>query len=156
MIQLEQSPFLSLIPDWRIHQILKLMGKKAEMPLTAAVANEVCERTGSAAFLEGSIALLGTRYVLGLRATNCHTGELLDEEQVQFATKEQTLNAPSDVARKFRARVGESVSGVAKHDTPLADATTHVAGSSESVQRGFEASRFTRRHNCSSAFQACY
>ena len=123
-VQLEQSPFLSLIPDRRIHQILQLMGKTAEMPLTAAVANEVCERTGSAAVLEGSIAPIGTRYVLGLRATNCRTGDLLDEEQVQSATKEQILNALSDVARKFRTRVGESISAVAKHDTPLADATT--------------------------------
>jgi len=123
-VQLEQSPFLSLIPDRRIHQILQLMGKTAEMPLTAAVANEVCERTGSAAVLEGSIAPIGTGYVLGLRATNCRTGDLLDEEQVQSATKEQILNALSDVARKFRTRVGESISAVAKHDTPLADATT--------------------------------
>jgi DNA-binding winged helix-turn-helix (wHTH) protein/tetratricopeptide (TPR) repeat protein len=123
-VQLEQSPFLSLIPDRRIHQILQLMGKTAEMPLTAAVANEVCERTGSAAVLEGSIASIGTRYVLGLRATNCRTGDLLDEEQVQSATKEQVLNALSDVARNFRTQVGESLSAVAKHDTPLADATT--------------------------------
>jgi DNA-binding winged helix-turn-helix (wHTH) protein/tetratricopeptide (TPR) repeat protein len=123
-VQLEQSPFLSLIPDRRIHQILQLMGKTAEMPLTAAVASEVCERTGSAAVLEGSIAPIGTRYVLGLRATNCRTGDLLDEEQVQSATKEQILNALSDVARKFRTRVGESISAVAKHDTPLDDATT--------------------------------
>ena len=123
-VQLEQSPFLSLIPDRRIHQILQLMGKKAEVPLTATVANEVCERTGSAAFLEGSIALIGTQYVLGLRATNCRTGELLDEEQVQFTRKEQVLNSLSDLARKFRTRVGESISAVAKHDTPLADATT--------------------------------
>jgi eukaryotic-like serine/threonine-protein kinase len=123
-VQLEQSPFLSLIPDRRIHQTLQLMGKTAEIPLTAAVANEVCERTGSAAVLEGSIASIGTRYVLGLRATNCRTGDLLDEEQVQSATKEQILNALSDVARKFRTRVGESISAVAKHDTPLADATT--------------------------------
>ncbi len=123
-VQLEQSPFLSLISDRRIHQILQLMGKTAEAPLTAAVANEVCERTGSAAVLEGSIAAIGSRYVLGLRATNCRTGDLLDEEQVQPATKEQILNALSDVARKFRTRVGESISAVAKHDTPLADATT--------------------------------
>ncbi len=123
-VQLEQSPFLSLIPDRRIHQILQLMGKTAEMPLTAAVANDVCERTGSAAVLEGSIARIGTQYVLGLRATNCRTGALLDEEQVQSPTKEQILNALSDVARKFRTRVGESISAVAKHDTALADATT--------------------------------
>ena len=123
-VQLEQSPFLSLIPDRRIHQILQLMGKTAEMPLTAAIANEVCERTGSAAVLEGSIAPIGTRYVLGLRATNCRTGDLLDEEQVQSTRKEDVLSALSEVARNFRTRVGESISAIEKHDTPLAEATT--------------------------------
>ena len=123
-VQLEQSPFLSLIPDRRIHQILRLMGKTAGTPLTAAVAHEICERTGSAAALEGSIALIGSRYVLGLRATNCRTGDVLDEEQAQSVTKEEVLNALSEVARKFRTRVGESISAVEKHDTPLAEATT--------------------------------
>jgi eukaryotic-like serine/threonine-protein kinase len=123
-VQLEQSPFLSLIPDRRIHQILRLMGKTAGTPLTAAIAHEICERTGSAAALEGSIALIGSRYVLGLRATNCRTGDVLDEEQVQSVRKEEVLNALSEVARKFRTRVGESISAVEKHDTPLAEATT--------------------------------
>jgi tetratricopeptide (TPR) repeat protein len=123
-VQLEQSPFLSLIPDRRIHQILRLMGKTADTPLTAAVAHEICERTGSATALEGSIALVGSRYVLGLRATNCRTGDVLDEEQAQSVRKEEVLNALSEVARKFRTRVGESISAVEKHDTPLAEATT--------------------------------
>ncbi|MFL6353954.1 MAG: winged helix-turn-helix domain-containing protein [Bryobacteraceae bacterium] len=123
-VQLEQSPFLSLIPDRRIHHILRLMGKTTGRPLTAAVAHEVCERTGSAADLEGSIALIGSRYVLGLRATNCRTGDVLDEEQAQSVRKEEVLNALSEVARKFRTRVGESISAVEKHDTPLAEATT--------------------------------
>lgn len=124
-VQLEQSPFLSLISDRRIHQILRLMGKNAdEAQLTAAVAHEICERTGSAAVLEGSIVPIGSRYVLGLRATNCHTGDVLDEEQIQSVRKEDVLNALSEVARRFRTRAGESISAVAKHDTPLAETTT--------------------------------
>ncbi len=75
-IQLEQSPFLSLVTDERIQSTLKLMNRPADAPLTLDVANEVCERTGAAAVLEGSIASLGTRYVLGLRAKNCHTGKI--------------------------------------------------------------------------------
>ena len=86
-VQLEQSPFLSLVSEDRIQQVLPLMGQPADAPLTAKVAREICERTASAAVLEGSIASLGSQYVLGLSAKNCRTGEVLDEEQVQAAKK---------------------------------------------------------------------
>jgi eukaryotic-like serine/threonine-protein kinase len=123
-VQLEQSPFLSLISEERIHQTLGLMGKAADVPLTPEIAKEVCERAGSAAVLDGSIASLGSQYVLGLRAKSCRTGNILDEEQVQAARKEDVLNALSQIASKFRKRVGESLTTVEKHDIPLAEATT--------------------------------
>ncbi len=123
-VQLEQSPFLSLVSDDRIHQTLKLMGRPVDAPLTPDTAREVCERTGSAAVLEGSIASLGSQYVLGLRAKNCRTGAVLDEEQVQATRKEDVLNALSQIVSTFRARVGESLATVEKHDTPLQEATT--------------------------------
>jgi serine/threonine protein kinase/tetratricopeptide (TPR) repeat protein len=123
-VQLEQSPFLSLVSDEKIHATLRLMNQKADAPLTPEVAKEVCERTGGAAVLEGSIAGLGSQYVLGLRATNCRTGDVLDEEQVQAARKEDVLNTLSQIASKFRTRVGESLAMVQRHDTPLAEAMT--------------------------------
>ena len=73
-IQLEQSPFLSLISDQRIQHTLRLMGRPANARLTSEVARGICERTGSAAVLDGSIAPIGSQYVLGLRAKNCNTG----------------------------------------------------------------------------------
>jgi eukaryotic-like serine/threonine-protein kinase len=123
-VQLEQSPFLSLISDERIQQTLKLMAKPADARLTPEVSREICERTASAAVLDGSIASLGSQYVLGLRARSCRTGDVLDEEQVQAARKEDVLNALSQIASKFRTRLGESLTTVEKHDTPLAEATT--------------------------------
>jgi eukaryotic-like serine/threonine-protein kinase len=123
-VQLEQSPFLSLTSEARIQQTLRLMSRPADARLTPELAQEVCERTGSAAVLEGSIASLGNQYVLALRAKNCHTGDVLDEEQVQAARKEDVLNALSQIASTFRTRVGESLSTVEKHSTPLAEATT--------------------------------
>jgi eukaryotic-like serine/threonine-protein kinase len=123
-VQLEQSPFLSLISDDRIQQMLRLMAKPVDARLTPEVAREICERTASAVVLDGSIASLGTQYVLTLRATDCHSGDLLDEEQVQAARKEDVLNALSQTASKFRTRVGESLSTVKSHDKPLAEATT--------------------------------
>jgi eukaryotic-like serine/threonine-protein kinase len=123
-VQLEQSPFLSLIPDERIQQTLKLMGQPADARLTMAVAREICERTASAAVLDGSIATLGTQYVLGLRATDCRSGKVLAEEQVQAARKEDVLNALGQIASRFRTQVGESLTTVEKYDTPLQEATT--------------------------------
>ena len=100
------------------------MNQPVETRLTPAVARQVCERTASAAVLEGSISSLGSRYVLGLRATNCRTGDILDQQQVQVARKEDVLNGLSQAAREFRRRTGESLKSVEKYDTPLGEATT--------------------------------
>jgi eukaryotic-like serine/threonine-protein kinase len=123
-VQLEQSPFLSLVSEERIQQILRLMGQAANARLTPELARNICERTGSAAVLEGSVGSLGSQYVLGLRARDCATGDLLDEEQVQAARKDDVLNALSRIASTFRTRIGESLATVAKYDKPLEDATT--------------------------------
>src|SRR5579863_3452835 len=123
-VQLEQSPFLSLVPEDRVQQTLRLMSQPAGAHLTPQLAREVCQRTDGAAVLQGSIAALGNQYVLGLRAENCRTGNVLDDEQVQAAKKEDVLNALSQMASKFRTRVGESLATVQQHDVPLAEATT--------------------------------
>jgi serine/threonine protein kinase/tetratricopeptide (TPR) repeat protein len=123
-VQLEQSPFLSLVSDQRILRTLALMGQPADARLTPALAKEVCERTASAAVLEGSIEPVGSAYVLGLRAKNCVTGEVLDDEQAQAARTEDVLNVLSQIASKFRTRAGESLATVEKYSTPLAEATT--------------------------------
>jgi len=123
-VQLEQSPFLSLVSEERIQQTLRMMGQPPDARLTPELAREICERTASAAVLDGSIASLGTQYVLGLRAKDCRTGNVLADEQVQAARKEDVLNALGQIASKFRTQVGESLITVEKHNTPLAEATT--------------------------------
>ncbi|MBZ5722900.1 MAG: protein kinase [Acidobacteriia bacterium] len=123
-VQLEQSPFLSLVSEERIQQVLRMMGQPADARLTPEVAREICERTGSAAVLDGSIASLGTQYVLGLRAKACASGDVLADEQVQAARKEDVLNALGQIVSKLRTRLGESLTTVKQHDTPLAEATT--------------------------------
>jgi DNA-binding winged helix-turn-helix (wHTH) protein/Tfp pilus assembly protein PilF len=123
-VQLDQSPYLSLISDDRIHRTLRLMGRQPDARLTTEIAREICERTGSAAVLEGSIAPLGSQYAMGLRAKDCRTGDVLDEEQVEAARKEDVLNALGQMAGRFRARVGESLYTIKEHNTPLAEATT--------------------------------
>ena len=123
-VQLEQSPFLSLVSDQRIRRTLPLMNVPADARLTPEIAQGVCVRTASAAVLEGSIATLGSQYVLGLRAKNCVTGDILADEQAQAARKEEVLSALSHIAIRFRTRVGESLATIEKHSTPLEEATT--------------------------------
>lgn len=139
-VQLEQSPFLSVISDDRIQQVLKLMDKPADARLTPEVSREICERTASAAVLDGSIARLGNEYVLTLRAKNCRSGDVLDEEQVQAGRKEDVLNALSQIASRFRTRVGESLSTVKRHDTPLAEATTSSLDALKAYSVGWQVS----------------
>ncbi len=139
-VQLEQSPFLSLISDDRIQQMLKLMAKPADARLTPEAAREICERTASTAVLDGSIASLGSQYVLTLRAKDCRGGDVLDEEQVQAARKEDVLTALSQIASRFRTRVGESLSTVKSHDTPLAEATTPSLEALKAYSAGWQVS----------------
>jgi serine/threonine protein kinase len=81
IVQLQQSPFLSLISDQKIRATVKLMDKPADAPLTGDMALDVCERVGARAVLTGSIKSLGTRYVLSLRADECPGGDALDNQQ---------------------------------------------------------------------------
>ena len=90
-VQLEQSPFLDLISDGKVNGTLKLMGRRAGERLTPKVAREVCQRTGSKAMVTGSIAGLGSQYVIGLKAVNCDTEDALAETQAQAAGKEAVL-----------------------------------------------------------------
>jgi serine/threonine protein kinase/tetratricopeptide (TPR) repeat protein len=123
-MQLQQSPFLSLVSDTRIRQTLGLMDQPVDAHLTPEIAQGVCVRTGSAAVVEGSIASLGSQYVVGLRARNCATGDALADEQSQAARKEDVLDALSQIAVRFRTRVGESLATIEKHSVPLEQATT--------------------------------
>jgi serine/threonine protein kinase/tetratricopeptide (TPR) repeat protein len=122
--ELQQSPFLNLIGDQQVQQTLALMGQPKNARLSPQIAREVCERTGGAAILEGSIMSLGSQYVLGLRAKTCDTGKVLDQEQTQAARREDVLNTLGQIARKFRTRVGESLATVEKHSAPLWEAKT--------------------------------
>jgi DNA-binding winged helix-turn-helix (wHTH) protein/tetratricopeptide (TPR) repeat protein len=123
-VQLEQSPFLNLVSEQEIQQTLALMGQPVDARLTPVLARELCQRTGSAAVLEGSITNLGSQYVLGFKAVNCRTGGTLTEQQVRAASKEQVLSATDKAAAALRHSLGESLSTVEKFSTPLEQTTT--------------------------------
>jgi tetratricopeptide (TPR) repeat protein len=123
-VQLEQSPFLDMLSERRVNETLKLMGRSADDRLTANVTREVCERTDSKAMLTGSIAGLGSQYVIGLKAVDCNTGDVLAEAQEQAAGKEAVLKALDNAAVSLRSKLGESLSSLEKYATPLEEATT--------------------------------
>ena len=123
-IQLEQSPFLSITSDRRIQQTLKLMGQPADAKLTPAMARELCQRMDSAAVLDGSIAQIGTGYLLTLRAVNCSSGDTLASAEAQAGDKNHVLDALGRTASEMRNKLGESLSTVRRFDTPLEQATT--------------------------------
>jgi DNA-binding winged helix-turn-helix (wHTH) protein/tetratricopeptide (TPR) repeat protein len=122
--QLEQSPFLNLLSDERIAQTLTLMSRPKDARLTHEVAREVCQRTASAAVLDGTIAQVGTQYLLTLKAINCSNGESLGSAEEQVPDKNHVLDALGKVASKIRNRLGESLASVEKYDAPAENVTT--------------------------------
>ncbi len=139
-VELQQSPFLTLISDQQIQHTLSLMGQPREARVNPEIAQQICERTASAMVLEGSIASLGQQYVLGLRARKCNTGDVLDQEQAVAARREDVLNSLSAIARRFRTRVGEGQATVKKHSTPLAEATTSSLEALKAYSTGWKLS----------------
>ena len=123
-VQLEQSPFLSLLTEERIQQTLKLMEQSPNARLTPEIAREVCQRTSSAAVLNGSIAQIGSQYTVILKAVNCATGDSLASAQEQANDKSHVLDALAKAGSDIRGKLGESLSTVKKFDTPVEQAST--------------------------------
>ena len=111
-VDLEQSPYLQVIPQSRVQQTLGFMGRQPNERLTYDVARELCQRVGSKAMLSGSIASLGSQYVLTLNAISCQTGDSLAQEQAQAASKEQVLAALGGAVSRGIAREAGRVAGV--------------------------------------------
>ena len=123
-VSLRQSPFLNVLSDSGVAKTLKLMTRPADTKLTPEMARELCQRAGSKAYIAGSIAGLGSQYVLGLKAVNCQSGDLLVQEQITAAAKEKVLDALGEASSKLRGELGESLATVQKFDVPLDEATT--------------------------------
>jgi eukaryotic-like serine/threonine-protein kinase len=123
-VSLSQSPFLNVLSESKVATTLKLMTRSPETKLTPDVARELCQREGSKAYVAGSIASLGSQYVLGLKVVNCQSGDVLAQEQATASTKEKVLDTLGATASKLRAELGESLVNLQKFDVPLPEATT--------------------------------
>jgi tetratricopeptide (TPR) repeat protein len=123
-VQLEQSPYLNLVPESRIQEALRYMGRPSGERITSDVAKEICLREGVKAMLTGSIASLGSHYVITVGAVNAQTGDSLAREQVEADDKEQVLKSLDKAASSLRQKLGESLASVRQFATPLEAATT--------------------------------
>ena len=136
-VQLEQSPYLNLLPESRVRQALRFMGRKPDERISTDVAREICLREGAKAVLAGSIASLGSSYVITLSAVNAQTGDSLAREQVEAASKEQVLKALDTGASALRGKLGESLGSVQKFATPLEQATTSSLEALQAYTEGY-------------------
>jgi DNA-binding winged helix-turn-helix (wHTH) protein/tetratricopeptide (TPR) repeat protein len=139
-VQLGQSPFLSILSDEKVRDTMKLMGRASGDRLTPEVARDLCQRTGSKVYLGGSIASLGSQYVLGLSAVDCRTGDSIAQEQVQPTRKEDVLKALGETSKAVRKKLGESLSSIQKFDVPIEQATTPSLEALKAYSLGVETS----------------
>ncbi len=123
-VDLEQSPYLNVFPEQKVRQTLQLMGRTPDERITGDVGREICQRVGIRAMLNGSIANLGSQYVITLDAVNAGSGESLAREEVQAGSKESVLNSLHQAGSSLRKKLGESLASVQKYDKPLSEATT--------------------------------
>jgi len=123
-VDLEQSPYLNVFPEQKVRQTLQFMGRAPDERITGDVGREICQRVGIKAMLNGSIANLGSQYVITLDAVNAGTGESLAREEVQASSKEGVLNSLHQAGSSLRKKLGESLASVQKYDKPLSEATT--------------------------------
>jgi serine/threonine protein kinase/tetratricopeptide (TPR) repeat protein len=140
-VSLRQSPFLNILSDDEVAKRLQEMTRPAGAKLTPDVTRELCQRAGSKVYIAGSIASLGSQYVLGLKGVNCQSGSMLAEEQVTAAAKEKVLDALGEAASKLRGELGESLASVQKLDVPLVEATTSSLEALQAYSLGVKAER---------------
>ncbi|MGO9591677.1 MAG: protein kinase domain-containing protein [Candidatus Acidiferrales bacterium] len=137
--QLSQTPFLNIVSNDQTMRTLRLMEKPPDSHLTPDVAREVCQRANATTDIEGSIAALGTQYVIGLNAVNCQTGVPLVQEQVTADGKEKVLAALGDAAFQLRAKLGESHTSMMAYNAPLDQATTSSLEALQAYSLGSQA-----------------
>jgi tetratricopeptide (TPR) repeat protein len=140
-VQLGQSPFLDLVTDQRIRETLESMNRNGDEVLTHDIGREVCQRLSVKAMLEGSIAALGSHYVLTLTATDCQTGEALARTQAEATSKERVLAELGTLSSSMRTRLGESLRSIQRFDVPIDQATTPSLAALKAYALGVEERR---------------
>ncbi len=123
-VQLGQTPFLNIFPEERVRETLRFMSKSPDERITKEIGREICQRQNIKAMLTGSIASLGSHYVITLEAINAQNGDPIAREQVEAEKKEKVLSALNTAASNLRQKLGESLSSIKKYDVSIEQATT--------------------------------
>lgn len=123
-VHLGQTPFLNLFPDDRVRETLRFMGRSPDDRITRDVGREICQRQGIKAMLTGTIATLGSHYVITLEAMNPTSGDVFAREQIEAENKEKVLSSLGIAVVNLRKRLGESLSSIQKYDVPIEQTTT--------------------------------
>ena len=142
-LQLRQSPFLNVVPDQQVQTTLRLMGREPMTPITAEVGREVCQRAGAKALLGGTIAMLGSSYVITLNAQDCVEGRVLAEEQAQATSKESVLSEMGAAVSKMREQLGESLASVQRYDAKIEEASTRSLEALKAYSQGIRTRRMS-------------
>ncbi|MBY0495884.1 MAG: protein kinase [Cyanobacteria bacterium] len=140
-LQLRQSPFLNVVPEQQVQATLRLMGREPMTPITAELGREICQRAGAKALLGGSIAMLGSSYVLTLNGQDCIEGNVIAEEQAQASSKETVLAAMGNAVSKFREKLGESLASIQRYDAKIEEATTPSLEALKAYSQGLRTRR---------------
>ena len=123
-VYLSQSPYLDIVSDERVRSTLQLMGREPSERMAHNVAQELCQRLGLQAMLEGSVSAVGSATVVALAATDCTTGATIARQQVDVERKEDVLRAMGTITADVREALGESRDSLARHNVPIEEATT--------------------------------
>ncbi|HUQ87840.1 MAG TPA: protein kinase [Vicinamibacterales bacterium] len=142
-LQLRQSPFLNVVPEQQVQATLRLMGREPMTPITAELGREICQRSGAKALLGGTIAMLGSSYVLTLNAQDCVGGKVFAEEQAQATSKETVLQAMGTAVSSFREKLGETLASIQRYDTKIEEATTASLEALKAYSQGLRTRRTT-------------
>ena len=140
-IQLEQSPFLNVLSDSKVNATLKMMNRPPSEKITRDVAKEVCQRSNSKAMLTGSIVSIGSKYIIGLKAVDCQSGDTISSAEAQADDRDRVLKALGEAGNQLREKLGESLASVEKFNKPLDQATT---SSLEALKAFTEGRRMSR------------
>ena len=138
VIQLTQSPYLSVVPDGKLEQILQDLGRSPDDALNPALARQVCQHGQASALILGSIQKTGAAYLLSLEASRCGDGSSLAHETVTVASQAQVVPRLGLMVDDFRRKLGESPSSLQKFDVPVEQATTSSLEALKAYQLGIE------------------
>jgi eukaryotic-like serine/threonine-protein kinase len=142
-LQLRQSPFLNVVPEQQVQATLRLMGREPMTPITTELGREICQRSGAKALLGGTVAMLGSSYVLTLNAQDCVAGNVIAEEQTQANSKETVLQVMGTAVSAFREKLGESLASIQRYDAKIEEATTPSLEALKAYSQGLRTRRTT-------------